>query len=78
MIVKPHQFALIQHKTNGCLDIMITHPCHLHPLRYTPLLYSKTGVYRGIHYFLIIALKYYNFSSENYLFYSCEILQFII
>ena len=24
---------------------------------YTPLLYSKTGVYRGIHYFLIFALK---------------------
>ena len=43
---------------------------------YTPLLYSKTGVYRGIHFFLIFALKptinvleqkekYYNFSSEN-------------
>ena len=25
---------------------------------YTPLLYSKTGVYRGIHYFLIFALKH--------------------
>ena len=25
---------------------------------YTPLLFSKTGVYRGIHYFLIFALKY--------------------
>ena len=25
---------------------------------YTPLFYSKTGVYRGIHYFLIFALKH--------------------
>ena len=25
---------------------------------YTPLLSSKTGVYRGIHYFLIFALKH--------------------
>ena len=25
---------------------------------YTPLLYSNTGVYRGIHYFLICALKH--------------------
>ena len=25
---------------------------------YTPLLYSKTGVYRGIHHFLIFALKH--------------------
>ena len=25
---------------------------------YTPLLYSKTGVYRGLHYFLIFALKH--------------------
>ena len=25
---------------------------------YTPLLYSKIGVYRGIHYFLIFGLKY--------------------
>ena len=25
---------------------------------YTPLLYSKSGVYRGIHYFLIFALKH--------------------
>ena len=30
--------------------------CFIHP--YTPLLYSKTGVYRGIHYFLIFAQKY--------------------
>ena len=28
----------------------------IHP--YTTLLYSKTGVYRGIHYFLIFALKH--------------------
>ena len=26
--------------------------------QYTPLLYSKTGVHRGIHYFLIFALKH--------------------
>ena len=25
---------------------------------YTPLLYSETGVYRGIHYFLIFVLKH--------------------
>ena len=25
---------------------------------YTPFLYSKTGVYRGIHFFLIFALKH--------------------
>ena len=30
--------------------------CFIPP--YTPLLYSKTGVYRGIHYFLIFALKH--------------------
>ena len=27
-------------------------------VNYTPLLYSKTGVYRGIHYFLVFALKH--------------------
>ena len=30
--------------------------CFIPP--YTPLLYSKTGVYRGIHYFLIFAVKH--------------------
>ena len=30
--------------------------CFIPP--YTPLLYSKSGVYRGIHYFLIFALKH--------------------
>ena len=30
--------------------------CFIPP--YTPLLYSKTGVYRDIHYFLIFALKH--------------------
>ena len=30
-----------------------TSPCKEHPL-----LYNKTGVYRGIHYFLIFALKH--------------------
>ena len=25
---------------------------------YTPLLYSKTGVYKGIHFFLIFSLKH--------------------
>ena len=30
--------------------------CFIPP--YTPLLYRKTGVYRGIHYFLIFALKH--------------------
>ena len=29
--------------------------CFIPP--YTPLLYSKTGVYRGIHFLLILALK---------------------
>ena len=32
-------------------------PVQFTPL-YTPLLYSKTGVYRGIHYFRIFALKH--------------------
>ena len=30
--------------------------CFIPP--YTPLLYRKTGVYRGIHYFLFFALKH--------------------
>ena len=30
--------------------------CFIHP--YIPLLYSKTGIYREIHYVLIFALKY--------------------
>ena len=30
--------------------------CFISP--YTPLIYSKTGVYRGIHYFLIFDLKH--------------------
>ena len=30
--------------------------CFIPP--YTPLLYSKNGVYRGIHYYLIFALKH--------------------
>ena len=30
--------------------------CFIPP--YTPLSYSKTGVYRGMHYFLIFALKH--------------------
>ena len=32
--------------------------CLIHVPPYTPLLYSKTGVYRGIHFFLIFALKH--------------------
>ena len=35
------------------LFITKTSPCNEDP-PYTPLLYSKTGVYRGIHYFLIL------------------------
>ena len=38
------------------LPIRITCPCNVYP-PYTPFLYSKTGVYRGIHFFLIFALK---------------------
>ena len=37
--------------------IMKTSPCNEQPPT-TPLLYSKTGVYRGIHFFLIFALKH--------------------
>ena len=37
------------------LDFMQTCPCILHP--YTPLLYRRIGVYRGIHHCLILALK---------------------
>ena len=36
--------------------IMITHPCKLYPFRCQ--LNIVTGVYRGIHYFLIFALKH--------------------
>ena len=36
---------------------MKTCPCKEQP-PYTPLLYSKTGVYPGIHFFLIFALKH--------------------
>ena len=36
--------------------IMKTSPCNEDP-PYTPLLYNKTGVYRGIHFFLIFALN---------------------
>ena len=44
-------------KSQNTLSIKITSPCiNEHP--YTPLLYSKTRVYRGIHYFLIFALKH--------------------
>ena len=44
-----------------CLSLDCTHEdnmsmCFIPP--YTPLLYSKTGVYMGIHYFLIFALKH--------------------
>ena len=42
-----------QKEFNLKTNIMITCPCNVHPL-----LYSKTGVYRGIHYFLIFALKH--------------------
>ena len=38
------------------LIIMLIGPCNVDP-PYTPLSYSKTGVYRGIHCFLIFALK---------------------
>ena len=36
---------------------MLTSPCDVDPFT-PPLLYSKTGVYRGIHNFLIFALKH--------------------
>ena len=35
-----------------------TCPCNLYPLACTPLLYSKIGVYRGIHNFIIFVLKH--------------------
>ena len=35
---------------------MLTCPCNIHPL--TPHVKSKTGVNKGIHYFLIFALKH--------------------
>ena len=38
--------------------IMITCPCNENPL-YTPLLYRKTGVYRGIHLFIYFCFKTY-------------------
>ena len=38
------------------MNITKTSPCYEGPL--TPHLYSKTEVYRGMHYFLIFALKH--------------------
>ena len=38
-------------------NIRITCPCNVHPLT-THFYYSKIGVYRGKHYFLIFALKH--------------------
>ena len=64
-------------------NLMITRPCNLYHSQPT-FLYSKTGVYRGIHFFLILGVgtrkkgeKYHNFLSENYHFYSCEKSQYI-
>ena len=44
------KFVLLDHQDNMSV-------CFIPP--YTPLLYSKTGVYRGIHYFLIFCSKTY-------------------
>ena len=41
-------------KMPGHQDIMSV--CFIPP--YIPFLYSKTGVYKGLHYFLIFALKH--------------------
>ena len=72
---------------NPACSIRKTCPCGLY--HFTPLLYSKTGVYRGIHFFLIFALKHsswvptiyvlsnHYFSSENYHFYIREELLYI-
>ena len=59
--------ALIQ-RTDGCTNLLwllISHRQNIllaHSNKgsrppYTPLLYSKTGVYRGIHFLLVLALK---------------------
>ena len=45
--------------------IMLTSPCNEYP-PYTQLLYSKSGVYMGIHYFLIFALKHRLCSEQTY------------
>ena len=37
--------------------------CFIPP--YTPLLYSKTGVYKGLHYFLIFALKHVHMEKSK-------------
>ena len=37
--------------------IMLTSPCNIDPLNPT-FIYSKIGVYRGMHYFIIFALKH--------------------
>ena len=47
---------LYNYLSGGSPNIMLTHPCNVYPLQ--PILYSKTGVYRGIHYFPIFALKH--------------------
>ena len=46
---RPGQLQLV-------FNIKITCSCDLYPLH--PTFYGKTGVYRGIHYFLIFALKH--------------------
>ena len=55
-VIQPIIFAAKIHKRSS-IPIMLTSPCNIYP-PYTPLLYSKNGVYRGIRIFHIFALKH--------------------
>ena len=49
ILISGYEDPIVSHQNNVSV-------CFIPP--YTPLLYSKTGVYRGMHYILIFALKH--------------------
>ena len=54
-------FKINIRQNNLCMLLMRSHHAYMSVQcrpPYTPLLCSKIGVYRGIHYFLIFALKH--------------------
>ena len=54
-LINKHKYFLSFNRTHTCHHANMSVRC-IPP--YTPLLYSKIGVYRGILYFLIFALKH--------------------
>ena len=55
------QVSLHSHSVIGFFVVCYMHQDNMSVClipHYTPLLYSKSGVYRGIHYFFIFALKH--------------------